>query len=86
MGTVPIPVILTAWGLLEVLSVKVKEALRVPAAAGANVTFTVQALLGVSVAPVHVSALLAKSPAFAPPSVTVEMERSTVPVLVTVTG
>jgi hypothetical protein len=86
MGTVPIPVILTAWGLLEVLSVKVKEALRVPAASGLNVTLTVQALLGVSVAPVHLSLLLAKSPAFVPPIVTIEMERFSAPVLVTVTG
>ena len=66
------------------LSVKFSEALRLPVADGVNLTLTVQVPLGVTVAPVQVSALLAKSLAFVPPSVTVEMVRSPVPVLVTV--
>jgi hypothetical protein len=41
--------------------------------------------LGINVAPVQVSALLAKSLAFVPPIVTVKMVRLAVPVLVTLT-
>ena len=66
------------------MSVKITEALKLPEAEGVNVTLTVQVLVGVSVAPVQVSALLAKSLGFEPPIVTVEMARLTVPVLVTV--
>ena len=69
----------------SLLSVKVSVALSAPVAAGVNVTLTVQVLLGVTVAPVQVSALLAKSLGFVPPSVAVEMVRLPVPVLVTVT-
>jgi hypothetical protein len=83
---VPVPVKLTAWGLLEALLVKFSEALRLPVAEGVNVTLTVHVLLGVTVAPVQVSALLAKSLAFVPPIVTVEMVRLAVPVLVTVSA
>jgi len=87
-GSNPVPLkvtvcVLPATPLL--LSVKFSEALRVPAADGVNVTPTVQVLLGVTVAPVQVSALLAKSLAFVPPIVTVEMVRLAFPVLVTVT-
>ena len=70
------------------LSVKISEALRLPAADGVNVTLTVQVLeapLVVSVAPEQVSALLAKSPEFVPPIAAFEMLRLAVPVLVTVT-
>ena len=63
---------------------KISEALRLPVADGVNVTLTVQVPLGVTVAPVQVSALVAKSLAFVPPIVTVEMVRLAVPVLVTV--
>lgn len=66
------------------MSVKIKEAAKLPDAAGVNVTLTAQVVVGVRVAPVHVSALLAKSLGFKPPSVTVEMARLTAPVLVTV--
>ena len=66
------------------MSAKIKEALKLPEAEGVNVTLTVQVLVGVSVAPVQVSALLAKSVGFGPPIVTVEMARLTVPVLLTV--
>jgi hypothetical protein len=70
---------------LVLLSVKVTVPLAAPVAAGVNVTLTVQVPLGVTVAPVQVSALLAKSLAFAPPSVAVVMVRLSGPVLVTVT-
>lgn len=65
---------------------KFSEALRLPVADGVNVTLTVQAPLGVTVAPVQVSTVLAKSLAFVPLTVTVEMVRLPVPVLVTVTA
>ena len=65
---------------------KISEALRLPVAEGVNVTLTVQVPLGVTVAPVQVSALLANSLAFVPPTVTVEIMRFAVPVLVTVTA
>ena len=68
------------------MSAKLSEALRLPVADGVNVTLTVQALLGVTVAPVQVSALLAKSLGFVPPIVTVEKVRLPVPVLVTVSA
>jgi len=68
------------------VSVKFSEALRLPVADGVNVTLTVQVLLGVTVAPVQVSAFLAKSLEFAPPSVTVAMVRLVVPVLLTVSA
>jgi hypothetical protein len=80
----PVPVKLTVCGLLEALSAKFSEALRLPVADGVNVTLTVQALLGATGAPVQASALLAKSLAFVPPIVTVEIVRLAVPVLVTV--
>ena len=85
-GTIPVPLKLTVCGLLEALSVKFSEALRLPVADGVNVTLTVQVPLGITVAPVQVSALLAKSLAFVPPIVTVEMVRLAVPVLVTVSA
>jgi hypothetical protein len=50
-----------------------------------NVTLTVQALAVVTVAPVQVSALLAKFAAFVPPIVMVERLSFPVPALVTVT-
>jgi hypothetical protein len=69
---------------LLLLSVKVSVALRVPVAVGVMVTLTVQVPLGTTVAPVQVSAVLTKSLAFVPPSVTAVIVRLTVPVLVTV--
>jgi len=85
-GAVPVPLKATVCGLLEALSVKFSEALRLPVADGANVTLTVQVLLGVTVAPVQVSALLTTSLAFVPLIVTVEMVRLAVPLLVTVSA
>ncbi len=63
---------------------KLSEALRLPVADGVNVTLTEQSLSGVIVAPVQVSSLLAKSPAFVPLIVVVEIVRISVPVLVMV--
>jgi hypothetical protein len=70
---------------LEALSVKFSEALRLPFADGVNVTLTLQVLSGATVAREHVSALLAKSLAFVPPIVTVEIVRLTARLLVRVT-
>ena len=64
MWTLIIDCVLPVTPLL--LSVKFSDALRLPVAEGMNVTLTVQAPLGITVAPVHVSALLAKSLAFVP--------------------
>jgi hypothetical protein len=81
----PLPVNATACGLPAALSAKLREALRLPVADGTNVTLTAQVLFGVTVAPVQVSVPLAKSTAFVPPIVAVEMVRFAVPLLVTVT-
>ena len=66
------------------MPVKISEALWLPVADGVKVTLTVQVPLGVIVAPVQVSALIAKSPTFVPPTMTDEKVRSAVSVLVTV--
>jgi len=84
-GPVPVPLKPTVCGLPLALSAKLSEALRVPVADGVNVTLTVQVLLGVTVAPVQVSALLAKSLAFVPLIVTVETLSAALPVLLRVT-
>jgi hypothetical protein len=80
----PVPPKVIACGLLEALSVRFSEALRLPLADGVNATITVQVSLGVTVAPVQVSALLTKSLAFVPLIVAVEMVRMSVPLLVMV--
>jgi hypothetical protein len=82
---IPVPLKVTVCGLWGAKSVKISEALRLPVAYGVNVTLTEHAPLGITVAPVQVSALLAKSPAFVPPIPTVEMVRLAVPVFVKVT-
>jgi hypothetical protein len=66
------------------LSAKKRLALRVPLAAGVKVTPTAQVLPDMTVEPEQVSLLIAKSLAFAPPIVAVEMVRFAVPLLVTV--
>jgi hypothetical protein len=81
----PVPVKPNVCGLLEALSVKLSVPARLPVADGVKVTPTVQVRKEVTVAPVHESAPLAKSPAFEPPTVTVERIRLAVPVLVRVT-
>jgi hypothetical protein len=85
LTAVPAPLRLTVCGLFAALSLIESVAVRRPVAEGVKVTLTAQVPLGITVAPVQVSALLAKSPAFVPPIVTVEMVRLPVPVLVTVT-
>jgi len=84
-GPVPVPLKPTVCGLPLALSVKLSEALKLPVADGVNVTLTVQVLLGATAAPVQVSALLAKSLAFVPLIVTVEMLSAALPVLLRVT-
>lgn len=59
-------------------------AVRLPRAGGVNVTLMVQVAAGLSVDPVQVSALGAKSLALLPATVTEEMMRSKLPALVTV--
>jgi len=80
----PVPLRATLCGVSGALAVMVSVPMRVLPAVGAKVTPTAQVPLGVTVAPVQVSALLAKSLAFAPPIVTLEIVRFAVPVLVTV--
>ena len=87
MVSMPVPERITDCGLPLALSVMEMEAVCAPKPlrpTGVKVTLMVQPPLGVSVAPVQVSALLAKSRAFVPPIVTVEMVRLAVPGLVTV--
>lgn len=81
---VPVPVRGAVCGLPAALSVKFNTALRLAAAAGVKVTETVQVLLGATVAPVQVSALLLKSVGFVPPIHTVVTVRLAVPELVRV--
>jgi hypothetical protein len=85
LTAIPVPLRLTICGLFKALSVIVRLAALVPLAVGVKVTLTAQVALGITVAPVQVSALLAKSLAFAPPIVAVEMVKFAVPLLVTVT-
>jgi hypothetical protein len=82
---IPVPLKVSVWGLWGAMSVKLNEALRLPIANGVNVTLTEHVPLGITVAPVQVSALLAKSLEFVPLIPTVKMLRLAVPVLVTVT-
>jgi hypothetical protein len=86
LTAVPVPLRLTVCGLLAALSLMESVAVRLPAAEGLKVTLTAQVPLGITVAPEQVSAPLAKSLAFVPPIVTVEMVRLPVPVLVTVSA
>src|SRR6187551_2504888 len=81
----PVPESATVCGLLGASSAKESEALRAPVALGLNVTLTVQVALTATVAPVQVSALLAKSPAFVPVRETEVTCRLVLPLLVTVT-
>ena len=83
-AAVPVPESVTVCGLFAALSLIERVAVRFPVADGVKVTLTVQVPLGVTVAPVQVSALLAKSLAFEPVSPTLVMVRFAVPLLVTV--
>ena len=82
---IPVPLKVTICGLWGAKSVKISEALKLPVTSGRRLTLTEHVPLGINMAPVQVSALLAKSLAFVPPISTVEMERLAVPVLLTVT-
>ena len=82
---VPFPLSATICGLLE-LSAKESEALRAPMALGVNVTLTVQVPVGITAAPEQVSALLAKSAALVPISVTLVIVKFAVPLLARVTA
>jgi hypothetical protein len=86
LTAVPMPLRLTVCGLWAALSMIESVAVRLPVAEGAKVTLTAQVPLGITEATEQVSALLAKSLAFVPPTVTVEMVRLAVPVLVTVSA
>ena len=70
----------TLCGLPLALSVIVSEAVRLPAAVGVNVTFTVVVLPGVTVIG-SVPTVKAKSPAFAPVSARFVITRFLVPEL-----
>jgi hypothetical protein len=84
-GLTPVPFKLTVCGLLGAMSVKISEAVRIPVADGVNFTLTLQAPLAINLAPVQVSAVLAKSLEFAPLIVTDRMARGLAPVLVRLT-
>ena len=79
-GAVPVPDSTTLYEVPLALSTIVSEAVRLPIAAGVNVTFTVVLLPGVSVIG-SVPAVKAKSAAFVP---VIDIERFRLPVLVLV--
>jgi hypothetical protein len=79
----PVPLRVTAWGVLAALSAKLSEAESGPAAAGLNVTNTVQDALTASDEPQLL--VRANAETFAPPTVTDEIVSAPVPVLVRVT-
>jgi len=83
LTAVPVPLRLTVCGLFAALSLIESVAVRLPVPEGVKVTLTVQLALGISAAPEQVSSLLAKSLAFVPLIVTVEISRAVVPLLVT---
>jgi hypothetical protein len=84
LTAVPVPLRLTVCGLFAALSLIESVAVRLPAAEGVKVTLSAQEPLGIIVAPVQVSALLAKSLAFEPVSPTLVTVRFVFPLLVTV--
>src|SRR5215813_5079053 len=85
-GTTPVPPSVTDCVPLGSLSVKVSVAERAPAAAGENVTLTVQLALTPSVFGLSGQLLFdEKSPPLAPPIATPVIVSGAVPVLVSVT-
>ena len=82
---VPVPLRLTVCGLLEAVSVKLNEALRLPPADGVNVTLTEHVPCEGTVTSEQVSALLLKSAAFVPLIATAETVRLAPLLLVSVT-
>lgn len=85
LGVVSVPLKVTVCGLLGAMSVKFSKALRFPPAEGVNVTLTEHVPLGIIVAPVQGSLLLAKSLELVPLIATVRMARLPGPLFVTVT-
>ena len=79
------PVNATARGLSLALSVKVNVPLRAPTPPGVKVTETEHEPDGATSAPVQVSALLAKSELWVPPSATLLTVSVAVPLFITVT-
>jgi hypothetical protein len=69
-GSTPMPVKLTACKLVTELSKKVSVEVSVAATGGVNATLTVHFAFGATVVPLHKSALIAKSIACPPESVT----------------
>src|SRR2546423_756648 len=69
-GVVPVPLTAMLCVAAAVLSAKVSDALRAPAAPGVNVTPTLQVAPEAMVAPAHVLLVIAKSLALAPVTVT----------------
>lgn len=69
-ATTPVPLRLTACGLLEALSAKFIVALSLPAIEGLNVTPTTHVPFGATVWLLHASDTMAKSAAFVPEIVT----------------
>jgi hypothetical protein len=84
VGVAPVPESGTLWGVAGALSAMSRLAVRVPVALGVKVTDKVQLDEGAIVAPLHVSADLAKSAAFAPDSVTLLTISGAFPVFWTV--
>ena len=83
-GATPVPVRLTTWGLPGALSARVRVADSAAVVLGANSTLTVQVFPAATVALAQVSDPMMKSALLAPPDVTVVIDRSVVPELVTV--
>jgi hypothetical protein len=81
-GAEPVPVRVTAWGLLAALSRRVKEPVRVPDAVGAKVTLKVQLPPAATELP-HVP-LTVKSLLLAPVTCVLVMVRAALPVLFSV--
>jgi hypothetical protein len=84
LAAIPVPLRVTLCVLFEAPSVSVRLAVLFPLALGVKVTPSAQLPWGITVAPVQVSALLAKSLAFVPVSPTLAMVRFAAPLLVTV--
>src|SRR5947207_2624653 len=82
---VPVPWRAATCGLSDPLSATDSVADRAPWIVGRNCTCTKQELFGGRVLPLQPSATLAKSPALAPPTVTLPIARGAVPALATVT-
>src|SRR5712692_310455 len=81
----PVPVRPMLCGLPAALSVKFNAAFSAPDTLGVNFALTEHMAVGATVAPVQVSALVAKSAALVPPTATVLIVRLALPLFVIVT-